>query len=153
MRARRLAQRLRRPQWAVVVLSAVFVLTLAYAVGGQPGVALSSSASRCPDHVQARLFFGLATPQGTVSEDEWTRFLAEVITPRFPRGFTVVHADGQWRAPGRDGVLREPSRVVEIVDRGGPTMDRCLSEIVAIYRERFRQDSVMLTREYLEACF
>ncbi|MET0213190.1 MAG: DUF3574 domain-containing protein [Vicinamibacterales bacterium] len=165
MTAPALAQPLHRPQWPVVVLSAVFVLMLAYVVlrhvapaaarvdGGPPGVALSSGASHCPDHVQARLFFGLATPQGTVSGAEWARFLAEIITPRFPGGFTVVHADGQWRARGRNDVLQEPARVVEIVDHGGPTMDRRLSEIVAIYRERFRQESVMLTREHLEVCF
>ena len=80
------------------------------------------------------------------------QILAEVVTPRFPRGLTVTHADGQWRAPGEADVTREPSQVVEIVD-GGPEMDQHIGEIVAIYRARFHQDSVMVTRGRVEVCF
>jgi Protein of unknown function (DUF3574) len=116
-------------------------------------VATVSDASSCTDHVQVRLFFGLATPHGLVSESDWTHFLSEVITPRFPRGLTVVHADGQWQAPGEREITREPSRVVEIVDRGGPAMEHGLRDIVAAYRERFQQNSVMLTRGRVEVCF
>ena len=122
---------------------------------GGPSAALAGSpdAPHCAVHVQVRLFFGLATPHGTVSDAEWTRFLSEVITPRFPRGLTLVHADGQWQAPGEDAITREPSRVVEIVDPGGPAMERGLRDIVTAYRERFHQHSVMLTRGRVEVCF
>ena len=54
---------------------------------------------------------------------------------------------------GAPDVTREPSQVVEIVDEGGSTMDRRIGEVVAIYRERFHQDSVMLTRGRVEVCF
>ncbi len=111
------------------------------------------ASSTCAEHVQVRLFFGLVTPTGRVSDAEWAGFLADTITPRFPRGLTVVHADGQWRAPGRTTVMREPSQVVEIVDHGGEDMDQRVREIVEIYRRRFRQDSVLLTRGRVEACY
>jgi len=88
-----------------------------------------------------------------VAETDWARFLADVVTPRFPRGLTVVRADGQWQAPGRADITHEPSQVVEIVDHGGAALDRGISEIVAIYRDRFRQESVMLTRGRVEVCF
>jgi hypothetical protein len=141
----------------VVVVSVVLGLQepggVASAAGRSPAVAAMASTSRCAEHVQVRLFFGLSTPTRPVSDLEWARFLADVITPRFPRGLTVVRADGQWRAPGRADVTREPSQVVEIVDDGGADMDQRIGEIVAIYRQRFHQDSVMRTRGRVEVCF
>ena len=117
------------------------------AISNAPG------ASSCADDVQVRLFFGLATPHGILSDADWTHFLSDEITPRFPRGLTVVQANGQWQAPGEHAVTREPSRVVEIVDAGGPAMERAIHDIVTAYRERFEQQSVMLTRGRVEVCF
>ena len=50
--------------------------------------------------VADRLFFGRAIPGGgLVSEAEWTAFLANVVTPRFPDGLTVCPTEGQWTDP------------------------------------------------------
>src|SRR5262249_11578696 len=50
--------------------------------------------------VTDRIFFGRAIPGGgSVSEEEWATFLAEVVTPRFPDGLTVWRAEGQWTDP------------------------------------------------------
>jgi Protein of unknown function (DUF3574) len=108
---------------------------------------------RCAEHVQVRLFFGLGTPDGPVSDVEWTRFLADVVTPRFPSGLTVVDANGQWRAHGHAHITREPSRVVEIVHDDSRETDRRIQEIVTIYKRQYRQESVMLTRGRIEVCF
>lgn len=121
-------------------------------VEASPDPFASGGPASCARHTQVRLFFGLSTPEGPVPDAEWTRFLREVVTPRFPRGLTVVHADGQWRARGSADVRREPSRVVEIVDDGAE-MGRRIAEIVAAYRLRFRQESVMVTRGPVEVCF
>ena len=59
-----------------------------------------SALSGCGERVHDRLFFGLGTPDGIVSDDAWVRFLAEIVTPRFPNGLTVVDANGQWRGLG-----------------------------------------------------
>jgi hypothetical protein len=112
-----------------------------------------SNASSCAEQVQVRLFFGLFTPEGAVSDVEWARFLADVVTPRFPRGLTVVNAAGQWRGPRSDDITKEPSRIVEIVDEASPETDRRVHEIVAIYSRQYRQESVMLTRGRVDACF
>jgi hypothetical protein len=103
--------------------------------------------------VQVRLFFRLFTPEGAVSDVEWARFLADVVTPRFPRGLTVVNAAEQWRGPRSDDITREPSRIVEIVDDPSPETGRRVHEIVAIYSRKYRQESVMLTRGRVDACF
>lgn len=90
-----------------------------------------------------RLFCGRTVPGGgVVSDEEWTTFLAEVVTPRFPDGLTVWRAEGQWR--GRDGVVvREPVMIIEILhplDRG---IDRKIQEIADAYRTRFHQEAVL----------
>jgi Protein of unknown function (DUF3574) len=110
------------------------------------------SAGGCARQVQARLFFGLHGPAGTISEPEWAVFLAETVTPRFPDGLTVFEASGQWRGPGRR-LEREPSRVVEIVHDDSPDARRLIDQIVAIYKARHRQQSVMVTRAHIDVCF
>lgn len=48
--------------------------------------------------VAHRLYFGRGIPDGgTVGDGEWTTFLGDVVTPRFPAGLTVWRAQGQWR--------------------------------------------------------
>ena len=49
--------------------------------------------------LRTTLYFGLARPQGSVSELEWQMFLRDEVTARFPDGLTVWDADGQWRGP------------------------------------------------------
>lgn len=117
------------------------------------GVAPVSSHPGCAHSAQFRLFFGMVTPHGRVSDKEWTEFLAQVVTPRFPDGLTVVRADGQWRGAGTDSVTREPSQVVEILADDTTGVERRIQEIVASYRLRFQQESVLITRDNVEACF
>ena len=35
------------------------------------------------------LYFGTQAPDGTVSPQQWSEFLASVVTPRFPQGLSV----------------------------------------------------------------
>jgi hypothetical protein len=111
------------------------------------------STAVCSEHVYDRLFFGLGASGGAVSKSQWTRFLAEVVTPRFPDGLTVLRADGQWRAAGEPNVTIEPSRVVEIGHEDSPEIDRRLDDVIAIYKQRHRQRSVMLTRSRVQVCW
>ena len=93
--------------------------------------------------VADRLVFGRAIPGGgTVSDAQWTRFMAEVVTPRFPNGLTVWHAEGQWT--GSSGVLvREPVAVVEVLHPPDPETDAMMLAIAEEYRRRFGQDAVL----------
>jgi hypothetical protein len=106
----------------------------------------------CRPLVVDRLYFGLAMPGGAVSEVQWTGFLESEITPRFPDGLTLFQAQGQWREAG-GSVLREPSRVVEVVHEEGAREERSIEEIVAAYKARFRQESVLRLRTGATACF
>lgn len=93
--------------------------------------------------VADRLFFGRSVPGGgTVSEQDWRAFLAEVVTPRFPAGLTVWRGEGQWRGAAGE-IVREEVFVLEVFHPGGADVERTVSEIAAEYRRRFRQESVL----------
>jgi hypothetical protein len=90
-----------------------------------------------------RLFCGRTIPGGgVVTDEDWSAFVREVVTPRFPDGFTVWRAEGQWRE--RDGTLaREPVMIIEILHPLSLELDRKIGEIADEYRQRFRQEAVM----------
>jgi hypothetical protein len=50
-----------------------------------------------------------------VSEGRWRQFVDREITPRFPNGLTVFNAAGQWRDRASNRIVREPSKIVQIV--------------------------------------
>jgi len=94
--------------------------------------------------VVERLYFGRNVADTViVSDTAWAVFVAEVVTPRFPAGLTVWSAMGQWRGP--DGrIRREPSFVLELVlPAGGVDSDAAIAAIIAEYKRRFHQESVL----------
>lgn len=115
---------------------------------GLPGVA----ARTCGPRVLSRLYFGLGSPEGPIAQPAFQAFVDEVVTPRFPDGLTLLAADGQWR--GQDGKTeREGSRVLELVHEASPEVDQKLAQIVALYKQRFHQESVLVVRHEATACF
>lgn len=96
--------------------------------------------------VADRLYFGRGIPGGgSVSDTAWAAFLAEVVTPLFPTGITVLHGDGQWR-DSTGMIVREASFVLERYHPPGARADSAVAAIAAEYRRRFRQASVMHVR-------
>ena len=96
--------------------------------------------------VSETLYFGTAKPGGTVEPAEWSRFLQDSVTPRFPEGLTVWQASGQWR--GADGtIVEEGSRVLTLVHADDAANSRNVEEIAAEYKRRFKQEAVLRTRE------
>lgn len=95
-----------------------------------------------------RLYFGRNIgDSAVVSDSAWAVFVRETITPAFPEGATVWDAAGQWRAP--DGtIVRERSFVVELLHLVTPDVERRVESVMAEYKRRFAQQSVlrMVTR-------
>jgi hypothetical protein len=112
----------------------------------------SGPIGACAQRIYARLFFGLEGRHGSVAEAQWDAFLRDVVVPRFPSGLTITHAKGHWQAPG-EPVQREASRVLEIVYDERPQHDRRIEEIAAMYKAAFQQESVMVIRMPVNACF
>jgi hypothetical protein len=93
------------------------------------------------------LYFGTAKPNGVVSAEEWSAFLGSVVTPRFPQGLSVWQASGQWQSA--DGSLtRENSYVLNLDHPESAAADKAIGEIVAEYKTRFRQESVLRVKSY-----
>jgi hypothetical protein len=98
----------------------------------------------------ARLYFGLMDNGRRVPDPAWEDFLARIVTPRFPDGFTVYDARGQWRDPRTGVITREPSKVIEI---DAPDTRGFRARVEAVrkdYAKRFHQQSVGLLT--LPAC-
>ncbi|MBV1829611.1 DUF3574 domain-containing protein [Komagataeibacter sp. AV436] len=94
---------------------------------------------------QVSLLFGLNRPDGGhVSQREWTRFVRDVVTPRFPAGFSVLRMTGQWRDEHSGRIIREPSRVIWVATPLSSDLRPRLEAIRQTYRQRFGQDSVGL---------
>ncbi|MFN3514749.1 MAG: DUF3574 domain-containing protein [Phenylobacterium sp.] len=98
----------------------------------------------------AQLFFGRNIgDRPAVSQEDFQRFLDEVVTPRFPTGLTVLEGGGQWK--GAENVLiREASKIVVLVIPKGEGRMRKVEEIRKAYKDRFGQESVLLVTQ--EAC-
>jgi NAD(P)H-hydrate repair Nnr-like enzyme with NAD(P)H-hydrate dehydratase domain len=87
-----------------------------------------------------------------VSDDDWQSFLDREVATRFPNGFTVVDANGQWRG-GEGQTVREPSKVLLIVLTGAPHETERLAGLARAYKRQFRQDSVLLVEQSACATF
>src|SRR6478736_6545345 len=93
-------------------------------------------------HVE-RLYFGRNIGDtAVVSDSAWNGFVKTVLTPAFPEGATVWDAAGQWRAPNGD-LVREPSFVVELVHVATPDVEVRVQHVMAEYKLRFAQHSVL----------
>ncbi len=79
-----------------------------------------------------------------VSDEDFRRFVDEEVTPRFPDGLTVFDAAGQWR--GRDGLVREPTKVLRLVLAGRPGEAEKAQAVAEAYKARFNQEAVMTLR-------
>jgi hypothetical protein len=117
-----------------------------------PGETASASACLLPNQkpmLVAELFFGRnIAGRAPVSEAEWDDFVARVVTPNFPDGFTVFDgASGQSRAPQRGAVEREAPKIVLAAAYPRPDLKDRIEAVREAYRTRFTQRSVgVLTR-------
>ena len=101
--------------------------------GTKPGVRAELVLGRNAGHVLA------------VSRTAFQRFLAEEVTPRFPDGFTVSDASGQWRDERGAQIVREPSYGVLIVLPDADAAAPRLKAIAEAYKLRFKQQSVLVS--------
>ena len=92
--------------------------------------------------VQELLYFGTEMPSGHVTPEEWTQFLSETVTPRFPDGLSSWQASGQWRSASGQ-IIREPSYVLSLVHSDDVVPNKAVQEIITSYKRRFQQEAVL----------
>jgi hypothetical protein len=121
--------------------------------GATPVATAEVAAPACPAElygpgaeswVRTELYFGTTAPDGTAyTEDEWLTFLADVVTPRFPAGLTVLTGLGQWQ--DESGILQETSHVLIILHPSETAAESSVlfEEIRDAYEQQFNQTSVL----------
>jgi len=117
-----------------------FFLLIGFALACAPAIPPSGMESV----VVERLYFGReAADSLSVTDSAWAVFLKEVVSPRLPSGFTFWAAEGEWR--GSDARShREPSFVLEVIHPpSAAAVDSAILAIVAEYKRRFSQESVL----------
>jgi hypothetical protein len=103
-------------------------------------------------YTRTTLYFGLARPAGTISEKQWKTFVREEVTARFPQGFTIWEAHGQWR--GADGrISRERAKVLLLVHENTAAVRDTLAGLVESYKRAFQQESVLWETAMVCAAF
>ena len=109
---------------------------------------VSVSTSECEDGGELwqeyRLFMGRGSGGAeVVSDADWTDFLADTITPRFPDGLSVIDVAGQ--GANADGTIeRERTKMLLVlVPPSDETALNRMNEIGAEYKQRFTQDAVL----------
>ncbi|MBF5014732.1 DUF3574 domain-containing protein [Burkholderia pseudomultivorans] len=152
MRSARLRLRAAAAAWRRRVRLAIGAAAIALLAGcaGTPSP-VDGTARACAqpgEHaaLQADLLFGRdIAGRAPVSDAERAAFLADVVTPRFPDGFTYWDAQGQWRDRVTGRITQEASFVVRIVADDTPDTRTRLNAIRDAYAQRFHQESVGIT--------
>lgn len=131
------------------ILVGTAAIVLVVGCGPNPSPAPSPALScAVGDSVLVRetLYFGRNRPGGTVSDSEWQSFLADVVTPRFPQGLTVMEGVGQWRSADTSAVEQERSEIVTLFHPATEAARRSVHEIALEYKRRFQQEAVLRER-------
>ena len=97
-----------------------------------------------------RLFMGRGDgDREVVSDVDWENFLADIVTPRFRDGLSVIDVSGQGRSD--DGSIeRERTKMLLVLAPPDGNALNLMDEISAEYKQRFNQGSVL--RVVTEAC-
>lgn len=103
--------------------------------------------------VRDTLYFGASIPGGgEVDASAWQGFERDTLIPAFPRGFSVIDANGHWK--GADGtVAHEASRIVVIVHPDDAQSAAGVRRVAQRYLETFQQESVLRERSTVCAQF
>jgi hypothetical protein len=110
-----------------------------------PAAEAAAAACRAPlaPWTEIDLYLGRNIANGgIVSEQAFRRFLAEVVTPRFPDGLSVLDVAGQFRS-GTGAIVREPSKLLVILVPDAAAVARKVDQVIAAYKRRFDQESVL----------
>jgi len=92
------------------------------------------------------LYFGRdIAGRAPLTNAEWTSFARAEITPRFPDGFTVIDAHGQWLDPGTHTIGAEASIMVRIAAPETADLGTRVDAVANAYRKRFHQLAVGIT--------
>lgn len=94
---------------------------------------------------RTELYFGRDKNDGTeVSDEEWYKFVDEVVTPKFPSGLTITDVQGQWQN-NTGKIIKEKSKLLTLLypAKLRKSSGNKIEQIRIIYKKMFNQQSVM----------
>ena len=96
--------------------------------------------------IKTEIYFGEDEPGGKhVGPKAWRDFLNQEVTPRFPKGLTVLEGYGQMQH--RSGKIeRQATRIIVLIHQPTKLMKKQISAVIAAYRARFANAQVMHLR-------
>ncbi|MGJ5673095.1 MAG: DUF3574 domain-containing protein [Nostochopsis sp.] len=96
---------------------------------------------------RTELFFGLSKPDGSmVSEEEFSRFIDNQVTPLFPDGLTLLTGTGQFKNSSGT-VFKEGSKLLILLYPFDSESNKKITQIRQAYISMFQQESVLRVDE------
>ena len=108
------------------------------------------AANKRAEWREYKVYCGLSSQNGEVSEAAWARFCDDRVSAAFPDGYTVIDAAGYWR-PKPDTTSRERAKIILIVAPAA-AREKVLT-VARRYREQFGQSCVLVSASDAEADF
>jgi hypothetical protein len=124
----------------LLALSAALISTAAIAAPRACPVGLHPATT-------AEVYFG--GDIGQVSDADWRQFVGAEVKPRFPDGLAASDVYGQWQN-SKGAFVREQTMALFLVLNGDPGERERIDLLRDAYKQRFRQDSVVVVDQ--QAC-
>ena len=97
-----------------------------------------------------KVFCGMSSKNGEVSEKAWEDFCNKHVSAAFPDGYTVIDATGYWKSASF-GTEKERSKIILIL---APAEAR--SKVLSVadkYRKQFAQEAVLISTSEVKTDF
>ena len=106
--------------------------------------------------LRTELYFSVGSidrKEGAVSPARWREFLDKEVTPRFPDGFTVLDAYGQWSDKGAKEPERLSTKVIVILHEDSAKRGSDIEAIRLAYKRITGDLSVLRLSQPAEVSF
>lgn len=103
----------------------------------------SAESKAAPPWQTSTIYFGrnIGATEG-VSDKDWQGFLTQSVTPKFPKGLTVV--DGQGQYEDRSGkLIIERSKILILIHPKDEKIRSKVKALIETYKAQFKQESVL----------
>jgi len=128
-------------RWGSIAAALLLLLVPTAGAAAEPMTCGHSQEPR----IVVQLLFGRGKgDSGGITQADWSGFVANELTPRFPDGFTVIDGAGQWLNPQQGVIVKEDSKVVEIVLPSETYDATKVDAVIDAYKHQFRVLSVGL---------
>ena len=97
-----------------------------------------------------KVFCGMSSKNGEVSEKAWEEFCNKHISAAFPNGYTVIDATGYWRSASL-ATQKERSKIILIL-APADARHKVLS-VADQYRKQFAQEAVLISTSDVKTDF